>query len=63
MSSIVVMPKKKGKLVICIDVRKLNVATIKDPFPLPFIDEVLNIVTKCEAYSFGMDTLYIIISL
>jgi hypothetical protein len=36
--------KKNGKLKICIDFRKLNVATKKDPYPLPFIDEVLNTI-------------------
>jgi len=36
---------------IYIGFRKLNVATKKDPYPLPFIDEVLNIVVGYEAYS------------
>jgi hypothetical protein len=35
-----------------VDNRKLNVATKKDPFPLPFVDKVLNIVVGCEACSF-----------
>ncbi len=52
MSLVVVIPKKNGKLRICIDFKKLNVATKKDPYPLPFIDEVLNTVTWYEAYSF-----------
>ncbi len=52
LSPIMVIPKKNGKLVINGDFRKLNVKTKKDPFPLPFIDEVLNIVARCEAYSF-----------
>ncbi len=52
MSPIVLIPKKNGKLRICIDFRKLNVATKKDPYPLSFIDEVLNIVTWYESYSF-----------
>jgi len=30
----------------------INAITKKDPFPLPFIYEVLNIVVGCEAYSF-----------
>jgi hypothetical protein len=38
LSSIIVIPKKNGKLKICVDFRKLNVATKQDPFPLPFID-------------------------
>jgi hypothetical protein len=37
---------------MCIDFKKLNAATKKDPYPLPFIDEVLNIVARYEAYSF-----------
>jgi hypothetical protein len=47
-----VIPKKNGKFGICVDFRKLNATTKKDPFPLPFIDEILNIVVRCEAYSF-----------
>jgi hypothetical protein len=43
-SPIVIVPKKNGKLRIYIDFRKLNVATNKDPYPLPFTNEMLNIV-------------------
>jgi hypothetical protein len=39
-------------LKICIDFRKINPATKKDPYPLPFIDEMLNIVVGYDAYSF-----------
>ncbi len=52
LSPIVVMPKKNGKLKICIDFKKLNAATKKDPYPLPFIDEVLNTIVGYEAYFF-----------
>jgi len=52
LSPIVVILKKNRKLKICIDSKKLNVATKKDPYPLPFIDEVLNTVVGYEAYSF-----------
>jgi hypothetical protein len=48
----VVIPKKNGKLRIYVDFRKLNATMKKDPFPLPFIDEVLNTVVGCEAFSF-----------
>jgi hypothetical protein len=33
-------------------IRKQNAITKKDPFPLPFTYEVLNIVAGYEAYSF-----------
>jgi hypothetical protein len=36
LSPIVIVPKKNGKLRICIDFRNLNVSTKKDPYPLPF---------------------------
>jgi hypothetical protein len=35
-----------------IDFRKLNEATKKDPYTLPFTNERLNIIPKYEAYSF-----------
>ena len=37
-SPLVVVPKKNGKWKICVDYRELNKATLKDYFPLPFID-------------------------
>ncbi len=52
LSPMVVVPKKNGKLRICVDFRKLNVITKKDPYPLPFTYEVINIVTRHEVYTF-----------
>jgi hypothetical protein len=43
-----VVPKKNGKFGICVDFRKLNVATQKYPYPLPFTNEVLNIVARSK---------------
>ena len=34
--------KKKGEIRICMDLRKLNDASVHDPFPTPFTDEVLD---------------------
>jgi hypothetical protein len=51
LSPIIVVPNKNGKLKIYIDFKKLNATTKKDPFSLPFIDEVVNIVPRCETYS------------
>jgi hypothetical protein len=52
LSRIVVIPKKNDKLRICINFIKLNAATKKEPYPLPFIDEILNTIIGYEAYSF-----------
>jgi hypothetical protein len=49
----VVVPKKNGKLRICINFKKLNAATKKDPYPLPFTNEVLNTIARYEAFFFG----------
>ena len=38
LANIVVVPKKSGKVRICIDFRDLNKATPKDDYPLPSID-------------------------
>ena len=41
-SPLVVVPKKTpGKWRICVDFRELNKSTLKDYFPLPFINQVL----------------------
>lgn len=51
LSPIVIVPKKNGKLRICVDFMKLNVATRMDPYPLPFIENVLDHVAGQEAIS------------
>ena len=56
-SPIVVVPKKVGadgkvKIRVCQDFRKLNAATKKDYFPLPFTDIILDHVSGQECYSF-----------
>ena len=53
-SPMVVQPKKHNpkKLRICIDFRWLNRATLTNPFPTPFADEILNGVAGHECYSF-----------
>ena len=56
-SPIVVVPKKVGadgkvKIRVCQDFRKLNAATKKDYFPLPFTDMILDHVSGQECYSF-----------
>ena len=52
MSPIVVVPKKNGKLRVCVNLKQVNVVTIRDNYPLPIIDHVLERVAGKESYSF-----------
>ncbi len=52
LSPIVVVPKKNRKQKICVDFKKLNTTTKKDPYPLPFTDEVINTIVGHEIYTF-----------
>ena len=51
-SPLVVVPKKNGKLRVCVNLKKVNVATIKDHYPLPITNHVLERVAGAKAYSF-----------
>ena len=51
-SPIVVVPKKNGKLRVCVNLKKVNAAMIRDKYPLPIIDYVLERVAGKEAYNF-----------
>jgi hypothetical protein len=56
-SPIVIVAKKPGpdgkpKIRVCQDFPKLNEATQKDHYPLPFIDTVLDLVAGHRLYSF-----------
>ncbi len=52
LSPIVVLFNKNGKLRIYVNFEKLNKATKKNPYPLPFSDELPNTIVKHETYSF-----------
>jgi hypothetical protein len=52
LSPLVIVPKKNGKLQICVDYCKLNAQTKNDSFPLPFLDYILDFVAGHEMHSF-----------
>jgi hypothetical protein len=52
LSLIMVVPKKNGRLRICVYFKKFNATTKKNLYPLPFMDEVINIVVGHEVYTF-----------
>jgi hypothetical protein len=51
-SPIKVVPKKNEKFKICVNFKKLNATTKKNPCLLPFIDDVLNVIEGHDTYSF-----------
>ena len=51
-SPLVVVPKKNGKLRVCVNLKKVNAATVRDHYLLPITDHVIERVAGAEAYSF-----------
>ena len=51
-SPIVVVPKKNGKLRVCVNLKKVKSTTIRDNYPLPITEHVLERVAGKEAYNF-----------
>ena len=51
-SPLVVVPKKNCKWQICVDYRELKKATLKDYFPLPFINQVVDTLSGKKYFSF-----------
>ena len=52
LSNIVPVKKKNGKLRVCIILKKVNVATIRDHYPLPITNHMIERVAGVKAYSF-----------
>jgi hypothetical protein len=50
-SPVMMVPKSDGSIRFCIDFRGLNRKTIKDPYPLPRIDESLDKLGKAKWFS------------
>jgi hypothetical protein len=51
-SPLIVVPEKMtGKWRICVDFWELNKSTLKDYFPLPFIDQVLDTLSGKKYFS------------
>jgi hypothetical protein len=51
LANVVLVPKKNGKMRMCIDFTDLNKACKKDPFPLPRIDASINKAVGCQRFS------------
>ena len=51
-SNIVPVMKKHGKIRVCFDYQDINHACLKDNYPTPFIDQIIDECTRCEIFSF-----------
>ncbi|CCD27225.1 uncharacterized protein NDAI_0K00353 [Naumovozyma dairenensis CBS 421] len=50
-SPIVLVTKHDGSYRLCVDYRELNKVTVKDPFPLPHVDELLGKVGSASVFT------------
>ena len=50
-SPVVLVRKKDGNTRFCVDYRKLNDVTVKDPFPLPRLDDIFDQLTGCRYFT------------
>ncbi|KAK2578707.1 hypothetical protein KPH14_012663 [Odynerus spinipes] len=50
-SPVVPVIKKNSEVRLCIDMRRANEAIVRERYPLPVLDEVLDVVRGCEYFS------------
>ena len=50
-SPIVPVTKSDGSVLVCVDYRKLNEVTVKDPYYMPTLDDILERVGSCHVLS------------
>jgi hypothetical protein len=50
-ANVVMVPKKNGNMRMCIDFTELNKACLKDPYPLPTIDVIIDQAAGCDMLS------------
>lgn len=51
-SPTIIVPKENGKLRVCVNLKKVNAAMVRDHYPLPITDHILERVARKRAYSF-----------
>jgi hypothetical protein len=51
-TNIVVVPKKYGRIKVCVDYKDLNKAILKGDFSMPHIDVLVDNALKSATYSF-----------
>jgi hypothetical protein len=51
-SNLVLVAKKQGTIHVCVDYRDLNKACLKDNYPMPFIDQIIDNCVGSVIFSF-----------
>ena len=50
-SPVILVPKGKNDLRVCIDYRLLNEVTAVDHYPLPLLNDIVNMISGCKVFS------------
>ena len=50
-SSVVVVPKQNDEICLCVDMRRANEAIIREHYPIPTVDEVLQNLNQSTVFS------------
>jgi hypothetical protein len=50
-SPIVVIPKKNSEIRLCIDMRRANEAVVRERYPIPTVEEILQDLNQSKVYS------------
>lgn len=50
--NMVIFKKKNGKWSVCVDFIDVNKSCPIDPFPLPIINQLLDVMFACQVFSF-----------
>ena len=51
MSPVVVIPKKNSDIRLCIDMRRANEAVVRELYPIPTVEEILQDLNQSKVYS------------
>lgn len=50
-SPVVVVPKKNGDIRLCVDIRRANRAVMRERYPIPTVDEVIQDLNQSQVFS------------
>jgi hypothetical protein len=51
-SNMILITKKQGTICVCVDYRDINRVCLKDNYPIPSIEQIIDYCISCEIFSF-----------